>query len=337
MQESGNVMVFIEHRDGMPADVSLELVCKARELAHALGVGVEATVIGAGNGYEKESLGRYGCGRVFVIEHPGLNEFTSAPYARVLTQVIARYDPQIVLFGATTTGRDLAPRVASELQCGLTADCTDLQIGEHKSKGGVYQNTLLQIRPAFGGNIVATIVSPESRPRMATVREGVMPRRELDSWHPAQVISEEMDLTEADFPTRILEMERKEKSVDLKKAQIIVSAGMGASDPQALELVYELARILGGVVGASRPMVDAGIVPKEHQVGQTGTTVRPTLYIACGISGQIQHRAGMMEAKRIIAINSDPQAPIFDIAHYAIVGDVKQVLQQMIKAYKDKG
>lgn len=336
MQESGNVMVFIEHRDGMPADVSMELMCKARELAHALGVGVDAAVIGAGNGYEKESLGRYGCGRALVVEHPGLNEFTSIPYARVLTQVITRYEPQIVLFGATTTGRDLAPRVASELQCGLTADCTDLQIGEHKSKGTVYKNTLLQIRPAFGGNIVATIVSPESRPSMATVREGVMSRRELDSWHPAQVISEAMDLTEADFPTRILEMERKEKSVDLKKAQIIVSAGMGAADPQALQLVYELARVLGGVVGASRPVVDAGIVPKEHQVGQTGTTVRPTLYIACGISGQIQHRAGMMEAKRIIAINSDSQAPIFDIAHYAIVGDVKQVIQQMINAYKDK-
>ncbi|MFP4049498.1 MAG: electron transfer flavoprotein subunit alpha/FixB family protein [Desulfovermiculus sp.] len=337
MQESGNVMVFIEHRDGMPADVSLELMCKARELAHALGVKVEAAAIGAGNAYEKESLGRYGCERVFTIEHPGLDGFTSVPYAKALTHVISKYKPQIVLFGATTTGRDLAPRVASELQCGLTADCTDLQIGEHKSKGTVYTNTLLQIRPAFGGNIVATIVSPESRPSMATVREGVMSRRELDSWHPAQVISEEMDLTEADFPTRILEVERKEKSVDLKKAQIIVSAGMGASDPQALELVHELARILGGEVGASRPVVDAGIVPKEHQVGQTGTTVRPTLYIACGISGQIQHRAGMMEAKRIIAINSDPQAPIFHIAHYAIVGDVKQVLQHMIKAYKDKG
>ncbi|MBS3780184.1 MAG: electron transfer flavoprotein subunit alpha/FixB family protein [Desulfovermiculus sp.] len=336
MQERGNVMVFIEHRDGLPAEVSLELMSQARELAHILGVGVEAAALGSGQGYDKESLGRYGCGRVFDVQHPGLKEFTSVPYAKALTQVIRNHEPQIVLFGATTTGRDVAPRVASELQCGLTADCTDLQIGEYKVKGQVYENVLLQIRPAFGGNIVATIVSPESLPSMATVREGVMPKREMDSWQPTQVVHEDVQFSETDFPTQVLEIERKEKGVDLKKAKIIVSAGMGASDPQSLELVYETARVLGGVVGASRPVVDAGIVPKEHQVGQTGTTVRPNLYIACGISGQIQHRAGMIEAKRIIAINSDPQAPIFDIAHYGIVGDVKQVLQQMIKSYKDK-
>jgi electron transfer flavoprotein alpha subunit len=273
---------------------------------------------------------------VVLVQHPGLERFTSVPYAKTLTQVIQRYEPQVVLFGATTTGRDVAPRVASELQCGLTADCTDLQIGEHKAKGTVYTNVLLQIRPAFGGNIVATIVSPDSRPSMATVREGVMPRRELDSWQPAQVVKEDIDLGEGDVLTEILDVVHKEKAVDMKKAKIIVSAGMGAADPQSLEAVHELAAALGGVVGASRPVVDAGIVPKEHQVGQTGTTVRPNLYIACGISGQIQHRAGMSESKRIVAINTDPAAPIFDIAHYGIVGDVKQVIQHMIKAYKDK-
>jgi electron transfer flavoprotein alpha subunit len=271
-----------------------------------------------------------------VVQHPGLERFTSVPYAKTLTHIIQRYEPQAVLFGATTTGRDVAPRVASELQCGLTADCTDLQIGEHKAKGTVYPNVLLQIRPAFGGNIVATIVSPDSRPSMATVREGVMPRRELDSWQAAQVVREDIDLGEADILTEILDVVHKEKAVDMKKAKIIVSAGMGAADPQSLDAVRELAATLGGVVGASRPVVDAGIVPKEHQVGQTGTTVRPNLYIACGISGQIQHRAGMSESKRIVAINTDPAAPIFDIAHYGIVGDVKQVIQHMIKAYKDK-
>ena len=336
MQERGNVMVFIEHRDGQPAEVSLELMSKARELAHTLGVGVEAAAIGPGREYDQGSLGRYGCQRVFVVDHPGLNGFTSIPYAKALTQVIREYEPRIVLFGATSTGRDVAPRVASELQCGLTADCTDLQIGQHKAKGQVYENVLLQIRPAFGGNIIATIVSPESIPSMATVREGVIAKREVESWQPAQVMNVDAGLSESDFPTRIIDIVRKEKGVDLKKAKIIVSAGMGASDPQSLELVFEAARVLGGVVGASRPVVGAGIVPKEHQVGQTGTTVRPTLYIACGISGQIQHRAGMMESKRIIAINSDPQAPIFDIAHYGIVGEVKQVLQDMIKAYKNK-
>jgi electron transfer flavoprotein alpha subunit len=336
MHERGNVMVFIEHRNGEPADVSLELACKACDLARTLKVGVEAVAIGSGNAYDQEALGRFGCDRVFAVEHPGLAQFTSVPYAKVLTQLIAEYEPQIVLFGATTTGRDLAPRVASALQCGLTADCTDLQIGEHKVKGRVYENVLLQIRPAFGGNIVATIVSPESRPSMATVREGVMPKHMFEAWEPAQVIAKQVSLSEVDFPTQVLEVVHKEKSVDLKKARIIVSAGIGAADPQALEAVYELAKTLGGVVGASRPVVDAGIVPKEHQVGQTGTTVRPNLYIACGISGQIQHRAGMMESKRIIAINSDPQAPIFDIAHYGIVGDVKEIIQHMIKAYKDK-
>jgi len=336
MQEHGNVMVFIEHRNGEPAEVSLELMSKARELADTLGVGVEAAVIGSSHGYGLESLGRYGCQRVYSVQHPGLDGFTSVPYAKALVQIISSCEPRIVLFGATTTGRDLAPRVASQLQCGLTADCTDLQIGEHKVKGQVYANVLLQIRPAFGGNIVATIVSPNNWPSMATVREGVMPKREDASHQPAQIVPVDVVLRLTDFPTQILEVVRKDKSVDLKKAKIIVSAGMGASDPQALEMVFEAARVLGGVVGASRPVVDAGIVPKEHQVGQTGTTVRPTLYIACGISGQIQHRAGMMEAQRIIAINNDPQAPIFDIAHYGIVGDVKQVLQHMIKSYKDK-
>ncbi|MCF8039204.1 MAG: electron transfer flavoprotein subunit alpha/FixB family protein, partial [Desulfohalobiaceae bacterium] len=270
------------------------------------------------------------------VEDPRLAHFTSLPYAKALVGIIQEHKPRFMLFGATTTGRDVAPRVASTLQCGLTADCTDLQIGDHKFKKREYRDILLQIRPAFGGNIIATIVSPESSPSLATVREGVMQKRELSDPHPCPIVQEPCRLEDGDFPTEVLAVIRREKSVDLKAAKVIVSAGMGASSPESLKLVRELAGLLGGEVGSSRPMVDGGFLVKDHQVGQTGTTVRPNLYIACGISGQIQHRAGMSEAKRIIAINRDPEAPIFDIAHYAVVGEVNDVLKRMIKAYKQK-
>ncbi|MCP4042563.1 MAG: electron transfer flavoprotein subunit alpha/FixB family protein, partial [Gammaproteobacteria bacterium] len=221
-------------------------------------------------------------------------------------------------------------------RCGLTADCTELQIGEYKTKGKVYENAFLQIRPAFGGNIMATIVSPESFPSMATVREGVMRMDPPDKSKTAEVVVEESGLADGDFMTEVLEVVRKQKAVNLGSAQIIVAAGMGAGNPGTLKLVRQLADTLGGEVGASRPLVDAGLLPHEHQVGQTGTTVRPNLYIACGISGQIQHRAGMAGSKRIIAINSDPDAPIFKIAHYGIVGNLNDVIPKMIEAYKAK-
>ncbi len=334
MQPQPNVMVFIEQNEGRIADVSLELVCKAGELARQLGGRVEAVAIGHDMAGALEGLGAYGCETVFYYEDTRLAHFTSVPYAKLVVAAIRRHLPQIVLFGATTTGRDIAPRVASELRCGLTADCTDLQIGEHRIKDRVYDRTLLQIRPAFGGNIIATIVSPESVPSMATVREGVMPMAQPDPEGRAEVVVEPLDLSDADFMTEVLEVLREERSVNLKAASIIVSVGMGAAD--AIEQARTLAKTLGGVLGASRPVVDAGLLPKAHQVGQTGTTVRPNLYIACGISGQIQHRAGMSEAKRIIAINKDPEAPIFTIAHYGIVGDVADVIPRMIKAYKAK-
>ncbi|MBN2331807.1 MAG: electron transfer flavoprotein subunit alpha/FixB family protein [Deltaproteobacteria bacterium] len=329
-----NVMVFIEARDGCVADVSLELICAARRLAAKLGCEVEAVALGCNLKTVLESLGQYGCQRVFYTDDSRLARFTSVPYAKTVVQTIKSHQPRIVLFGATTMGRDVAPRVASALKCGLTADCTDLQIGEHQIKDVVYQDTLLQIRPAFGGNIVATIVSPESVPSMATVREGVMKMTAPEVGKTAEVVMTPCLVADDDFLTEVLDVVREEKKVNLKAAQIIVSAGMGASDPDALDKVKELARLLGGEVGCSRPVVDAGVLDKDHQVGQTGMTVRPNLYIACGVSGQIQHRAGMSEAKRIIAINSDPQAPIFSIAHYAIVGDVKDVLTRMVKAYK---
>ncbi len=337
MTTEKNVMVFIEQSDGKIADVSLELVCEAAKLAHTLGGSVTAAAMGYGMGEELKTLGRYGCHKVYYTEDRRLAGFISVPYAKTMVQVIQKYRPHVVLYGATTTGRDVAPRIASTLKCGLTADCTDLRIGEHRIKKTHYQDVLLQIRPAFGGNIIATIVSPESTPSMATVREGVMRMTPLEKPVPVEIVSETCGLSDTDFPTHILETVREEKCVDLKSAKVIISAGMGAGTPEALKLVRQLARVLGGVVGSSRPVVDACLLAKDHQVGQTGTTVRPNLYIACGISGQIQHRAGMAESSRIIAINSDPSAPIFDIAHYGIVGDVREVIPRMIKAYKMRG
>ncbi len=336
MSAENSVMVFIEQSEKEIAEVSLELVCEAKKLAEKLGVEVTAIAIGHEMKDKLSMLGNFGCRTVYYIDDKRLAHFTSIPYARAIVTMIEKYNPKIVLFGASIIGRDVAPRVASELKCGLTADCTELRIGEHKVKGKIYQNILLQIRPAFGGNIIATIVSPESVPSMATVREGVMKMTDPDPSTTATVVAEESGFSDHDFLTEVIEIVREEKAVDLKSAKIIISAGMGAGNPESVELVKKLANVLGGKLGASRPMVDSGLLPKAHQVGQTGTTVRPNVYIACGISGQIQHRAGMAESKRIIAINSDPDAPIFKIAHYGIVGDLTDVVPKMIKAYKAK-
>jgi electron transfer flavoprotein alpha subunit len=336
MDATRSVMIFVEQLDGVFAEVGLELLCEGRRLATKLGVPVEAVVLGHKLGSQLADLGNYGCDCVYYVEDERLARFTSVPYAKAITQVIRNHGPQIVLFGATTTGRDVAPRVASELKCGLTADCTKLEIGDYTSKDKTWKNILMQIRPAFGGNIIATIVSPESVPSMATVREGVMRLDLPDRTKAAKVVKEDFVFKVTDFPSEIIEVIKTERSVNLKNSNIIVSAGMGASDPETLKILKEFARTIGGVVGASRPVVDAGLLHKDHQVGQTGTTVRPNLYIACGISGQIQHRAGMAESKRIIAINTDSSAPIFAVAHYGIVGDVGEVLARMTKAYKEK-
>ncbi len=336
MSAEKSVMVFIEVNNKKIADVSLELVCEAKRLADILDVPVTAVAMGHEIKEELEILGHYGCSTVYYTEDSRLAHFTSVPYAKTIVKIIQKYKPRIVLFGASTTGRDIAPRVASELKCGLTADCTELQIGDHKVKDKKYTNILLQIRPAFGGNIVATIVSPESFPSMASVREGVMKLTEPIPSGSVAIIAEKCELPENDFLTEVIDVSLEEKSVNLKSSHVIIAAGMGACNPAALKLIKELARVLGGEVAASRPAVDSGMLIKDRQVGQTGVTVRPTLYIACGISGQIQHRAGMSDAKRIIAINSDPNAPIFNIAHYGIVGDVNDVVSKMIKAYKAK-
>lgn len=333
---SGSVMVFIEQYEGDIAPVSLELLSKGRELADKLGVTLTAAAPGFGLADKLPELGRYGASQVYAANHEKLRHFTALPYAKVVKGLVEKYKPQVVLFGATTTGRALAPRVASALRCGLTADCTGLEIDDFESRNKVYKDKLIQIRPAFGGNIIATIVSPESFPSMATVREGVMPLKELKPWSEAEVIEEPCSLSVEDCLTEVVDVIHRERLVNLKAARIIVSAGMGAASESSLDLVRKLAEVLGGELGCSRPMVDTGILAKDHQVGQTGVTVRPNLYIACGISGQIQHRAGMSESKRIIAINRDEEAPIFSIANYGIVGDLNEVIPRLIKAYRDK-
>ncbi len=336
MSDKNNVMVFLQQDDGKVADVSLELVCKAGELAGQLGVGVSAVLIGHKVGEEAKRSVSYGVNELFVVDDERLAHYTPVPYAKVLVDIIKKQKPQIVLYGATTTGRDVAPRVASELRVGLTADCTDLEIGDHEYRGTQYKNILYQIRPAFGGNIIATIVSPENKPQMATVREGVMKMVEPDPSFKGKITKVDAAVGPEDFLSELVKRVKEEKHVDLKGSQIVVSGGIGVGSKENFELIIQLAHLLNGEVGASRAAVDAGFIPKDHQVGQTGTTVRPKLYIACGISGSVQHRAGMDESARIIAINTDPEAPIFQIAHYGIVGDLHEVIPRFIKAYKAK-
>lgn len=338
MTNPRNVWVFIEQEEGIIADVSLELMGKARDLAGQLGSEVWA-VLGGHQVHElAEKLIHYGADRVLLADHPELAMFRTLPYARVTIDLIKEREPYIVLIGATPIGRDLAPRVASAVRSGLTADCTDLQIGNYTNKKSKheYKDLLYQIRPAFGGNLIATIVNPEMHPQMATVREGVMRQPEPDTSRQGVIEPVEPAFQESDLALKVLSKETRELTVNLKDAATIVAGGGGVTSQEEFELLQELAHALGGEVGASRAAVDAGFISREHQVGQTGTTVRPRLYIAAGISGAVQHRAGMDESHKIIAINTDPNAPIFDVAHYKIVGDLKEVVPMIIKALRDK-
>jgi electron transfer flavoprotein alpha subunit len=334
----GEVWVYAEQEDGSLHDVSLELCGKARQLADRLGVKAGAVLAGANVNGLPQRLIAQGIDRVYVVDDPRLSHFSTLPYARVLTNVISRHRPQIVIYGATALGRDLAPRVASELRAGMTADCTDLEIDnvpDPKTKIE-HQNLLLQIRPAFGGNIIATIVNFDQWPQMATVREGVMPLLPPDSSRKGEVIAEKVEIPDVDLAVKLIERHIEPRKVNLKGARVIVAGGGGIGSKDNFKLLYDLAGAIGGAVGASRAAVDSGFIGKEHQVGQTGTTVRPALYIAVGISGAVQHRAGMDESAKIVAINKDKDAPIFGIAHYGIVGDYKQILPMMIKAIKEK-
>jgi electron transfer flavoprotein alpha subunit len=338
MTNTRDVWVFIEQEQGKIAEVSLELLAKGQELAQKLNSQVCGLV--CGNRVEElaETVIHHGADRVLLADHPNLENYRTLPYARVTTDLARERRPEVFLLGATPIGRDLAPRVASSLRVGLTADCTDLQIGDYESKKTkqIYPDLMYQIRPAFGGNVIATIVNPDTRPQMATVREGVMRRRDPDSTRQGVVEKIEPKFDPRDLVLQVLSRETRESTVNLKGAPIVVTGGAGVGSKENFELIRELAHILGGEVGASRAAVDAGLVSREHQVGQTGVTVRPRLYIAAGVSGAVQHRAGMSESAKIIAINTDPNAPIFQIAHYKIVGDLAEVIPMMIRAFREK-
>jgi len=336
VNRKGEVWVFAEAAGGKLSEVPLELMGKARRMAEALDVPAAALLLGADVEQLAATLIAHGAQKVYLVEDERLGRYQAAGYSSVICKLIGRYKPQICLYGATPLGRDLAPTVASAMKCGLTADCTDLQIGDHKLPGGseVHKNLMFQIRPAFGGNIIATIVNYDRWPQMATVREGVMPLTPPDSACKGQLIRCGAELDGVKMPLEIIETHRREKKVNLKAARIIVTGGAGLGSRENFKLIWDLAGCLGAAVGGSRAAVDLGFVDSDHQVGQTGTTVRPALYIACGLSGAVQHRAGMQESAKILAINTDSEAPIFSIAHYGIVGDLNEVIPRMVKAIR---
>ena len=338
MTDNNNLIVYCEFEHGKVADVSLELLTKGRVLADCLGVKLEALVIGDKLDGIENTLFPYGTDVVYKVEDQRLYPYTSNPHSAILINLFREIKPQICLMGATCIGRDLGPRVSSCLHSGLTADCTSLEIGPHKDPktGKEYENLLYQIRPAFGGNIVATIVNPECRPQMATVREGVMKKEIKDPAYKGEVINLDAKkyVDDSDFVVEIIDRHIEKSKINIKGAPIVVAGGYGMGSKEGFDLLFELADTLGGEVGASRAAVDAGFTEHERQIGHTGVTVRPKLYIACGISGQIQHIAGMQESAIIISINNDPNAPINTIADYVITGNVEDIVPKLIKYYK---
>jgi electron transfer flavoprotein alpha subunit len=333
---ANEVWVFIEQRSGKPADVSFELLSKGRKLAERIRGSLKAIIIGHNLKEVANYTFNYGVKEVFLVDNPTLKDYKTIPYSRILNELVSKVKPRIVLFGATFIGRDLAPRVASYTRSGLTADCTDLQISDITYLRQNYKELLLQIRPAFGGNIIATIITPDAPIQMATVREGVMENLPLETSKKGKITDIPYSPDEIDDIIKIIERHQEESKINLKNAPIIVAGGYGLGSKQNFELIHELAHVVGGEVGGSRAAVDAGFIPHERQVGQTGVTVRPKLYIACGISGAIQHRAGMQEANKIVAINTDAEAPIFDICHYGIVGNAVEIIPLLIDSYKHK-
>jgi len=333
-----NVFVYCEIEDGIVADVSLELLTKGRSLADKLNCKLEAILIGYDlKGVEKQ-IYPYGVDVIHVGDDKRLSVYLTLPHFSIIKNIFEHEKPQIALFGASSVGRDLAPRIASAVKCGLTADCTSLEIGDHfdKKLNKEYKDILYQIRPAFGGNIIATIVNPETRPQLATVREGVMKKEIVDEKYNGEIkkVNTKKILNDRDFAVSIIERHIEKSKVNIKNANIIVAGGYGVGSKENFKLLYELADAIGGEVGASRAAVDAGYAEHERQVGQTGVTVRPKLYIACGISGQIQHTAGMEESAMVISINTDKDAPINKLADYNITGDIQEVIPKMIKYYK---
>lgn len=333
-----NIFVYLEINEENVAEVSLELLTKGRSLANQLGCKLEAIAVGD----KLETIGQqvfpYGVDALHVFSDSRLSPYTTLPHASILVNLFKKEEPQICLMGATIIGRDLGPRVSSALGSGLTADCTSLEIGNHEDKkeNKVYENLLYQIRPAFGGNIVAWIINPDHRPQMATVREGVMKKEIYEADYKGETVNHDVNdfVKNEDFVVSILDRHIEKSKVNIKNSPIIIAGGYGVGSKENFQLLYDLANVLGAEVGASRAAVDAGFSEHERQIGQTGVTVRPKVYIACGISGQIQHIAGMQESSLIISINNDPNAPINAISDYVITGEIESVIPKMIKYFK---
>ncbi len=328
LDDHSGVWVIAEQRENKLMKVALELVSEGRKLANDLGKNLSAVLLGDGIKDLAKDLIAHGADQVYVIEDPELKVYNTEPYVSALEQLISKEKPEAILVGATHHGRDLAPRLSARLQTGLTADCTELAIDQEKG-------VLLQTRPAFGGNLMATIVCPNHRPQMATVRPGVMVKEEPDYGRQGEVTDFKVDLAKLEIKAKVKEVVKEaKKQVNLEEAKIVVSGGRGLGNSDGFKLLQELADAIGGEVGTSRACVDNGWIDHDHQVGQTGKTVQPDLYIACGISGAIQHLAGMSNSSVIVAINKDPNAAIFQIADYGIVGDIYQVLPKLIEELK---
>ncbi|MBQ8060916.1 MAG: electron transfer flavoprotein subunit alpha/FixB family protein [Bacteroidales bacterium] len=334
-----NVFVYCEIEGTTVAEVSQELLTKGRKLADELGVQLHAIVAGTGiKGKVEDQILPYGVDKLFVFDGEGLFPYTSAPHTDILVGLFKQEQPQICLMGATVIGRDLGPRVSSSLTSGLTADCTQLEIGPYTDNrsGKTYENLLYQIRPAFGGNIVATIVNPDHRPQMATVRSGVMKKALYEGKAAGEVVYPVVSeyVSPEAYVVKVLDHHVEAAKHNLKGASIVVSGGYGMGGREGFDMLFELSKVLHAEVGASRAAVDAGFCDHDRQIGQTGVTVHPKVYIACGISGQIQHIAGMQDSGIIISINTDPDAPINKIADYVITGPVEEVVPKLIKYYK---
>lgn len=329
------VWIFVEHHEGKIRDTTLELLTEGKRLASEVGEELAAVLIGKDVADMTKTLTAYGADKIYIVEHEELKRFTADGYGTVLTALITKYKPSIVLYGATLTGRELAPVIAIRVHAGLTADCTKVSINEDK--------LLLQTRPAFGGNVMASIVCPRTRPQMATVRPHVIKKGEPDFTREAEIVREEVDISPKLIRAKILEVIKEvvDKSANLEEADIIVSGGRGLGAPENFRLIEELAHVMGAAVGASRSAVDAGWKPHHHQVGLTGKTVAPKLYMAIGISGAIQHLVGMQTSDIIVAINKDPEAPIFDVATYGIVADLFDVVpvltEELRRSLGDRG
>lgn len=327
INDYSGVLVYVEQRLNEVQNVSLELLGKGRKIADELGVQVTAALIGKNIDKHAKLLIEYGADKVLVLDHDALELYSTEPYTQAMVQAVQSINPEIVLFGATSIGRDLAPRVSARLLTGLTADCTSLEVSEERM--------LLMTRPAFGGNIMATIISPDHRPQMSTVRPGVMTKMDRDVHRTGEIVQFPLEIEKNNNFVEILSFEKEtEEKQDIQEATVLVSGGRGVGSQENFGLLYDLADELHGLVSASRAAVDAGWMDHDRQVGQTGKTVRPNLYFACGISGAIQHVAGMEEAELIVAINKDKDAKIFEYADLGIVGDVHKVLPFLIEEIK---